>query len=282
MIKRSVTQFAIMAAANLCVPNSAAAHPMKVNSPMHQTASLVAAHELRSSASQSHRASPQQEAEFERFFQLLRRGDYLVALNALEAHFPEDFDLLKDEIRITFLQGALPIEIVSSRTVLGRVVTREMSAIVHAPDDYLIDYLIANRDTYATAAEHMPELCNQISSGVFTLSEPPAPELSRALARTAASLIQAAAASRVRRVEREFGPLSESEFDLWVREMVRLGMTAEDAALIDDPSLMATASPVRTCQIRQLIIDAALALPSRTSARFSAGMLSSTMAQRQP
>lgn len=227
-------------------------------------------------------AAADDEAAFETMFEGLRRGAFRPALNALETEFPEDFEALKREIRDAFHNGRSPSEIVWSRTALGRVVIREMPAILRAPDDYLIDYLIANRDAYAIAARDMPELCNQISAGVFRFAGPPSPELARAMSRNTASLIHAAAASRVRPVERDLGPLTEEELTRWIEEMVQLGMTAEDAELIDNPSAMAAADPAQTCRIRQMLIDAALELPAPTAARFSAGMLSTTIAQRQP
>lgn len=233
-------------------------------------------------ASQSTDNRAELDRRFETMFSEARNDPELGSgLNTLAATFPADFERFKREAHYRFVStgdGAQTVYIAQS--VIGQVVAREMPNIGRAPDDYLINYAIVVRDAYRVVGEHDPAVCNQIASGMVPDTTKMNIESARAFSRSLAAVLQAAAASRARPVERQLGPPSPAEIDLYVTALSKTDITASEAALIDDPRLIAQADPVTSCRVRRILMDGVINLPPATASRFVAGMLTQNVTER--
>lgn len=235
-----------------------------------------------SEGSQTSAAQLERERAFDEMFAAARNDpDLGSGLNMLASTFPADFERFRQDAHDRFVSGGDGAQMTYvARTVIGQVVAREMPSIGRAPDDYLINYAYATRDAYRVIGDHNPEVCNMIASGVMPEGRSMDIATVRAFSRTFEALLQAAAASRVRPVERQLGPPSSADIDLYVEALSRTDITAADAALIDDPQLIAQADPVTSCRVRRILMDGVINLPPATASRFVASMLKQNVSAR--
>ncbi len=215
------------------------------------------------------------DADFETAFAAARQDpDWGEAIDTLALSFPADFARFRDLAYARSLSAEPGFKISSvTQTFIAAVVDRELPNIAQAPDADLIRFAYAARDAYRIGAERDPALCIRLDAGALRNDEPVNSAAIGAYAQWLRALLLAAAAGRAAPVERDLGPPSEVERNLWAAAFAQTDMTAAEATLLDDPSDISEAAPVAVCRFSRVVMDGLLIVPPEIAARGLAVML---------
>lgn len=196
-------------------------------------------------------------------------------LRTLKEQYPDQYRAYG--VKVDEVLGKNP-SLVSARVELNADIQPFMAArklqLSQTPDAELVEYLRRNTTVVERLANEDVQACTDAFHGNLRPDIQLPDATWKAMSDTTSQLLVAARAADANPTVREGVPLTPEDFSAWRREMVQVGATKGTFEILASPARKAAATASEKCQIRLIMMKAALQLPVPLAAKVALNLVS--------